>query len=107
MSKISKLLLTSLILFFIFLGITYIVIDSEVFASEEPMAISEENADTATSQVNSSLNALSSTSVTTISTVNSYDEANLKLNNILSIILIAIGILLILFSIAIIIRLKK
>ena len=42
-----------------------------------------------------------------VSTINSISEMNLKLNNILNIILIAIGILLILFAIAILIRLKN
>ena len=54
-----------------------------------------------------SLSTLSPSSVTSVSTVNSYEQANLDLNNILCIILIAIGVLLILFAIAILIRLKK
>ncbi|MGN1298738.1 MAG: hypothetical protein ACI4UE_01995 [Candidatus Scatovivens sp.] len=45
--------------------------------------------------------------VTSVSPVSSQYEANLGLNNILSILLISIGILLILFSIAILIRIKK
>lgn len=45
-------------------------------------------------------------STTIISTLNSLPEAQLGLTNILSIILIVIGILLILLAIAIIIRLK-
>ncbi len=59
---------------------------------------------------NSSLSTLSptsSTSITGVSGMNSYSQANLELNNILCIILIAIGILIILLSIAILIRLKK
>lgn len=55
----------------------------------------------------SSLSTLSPSSVTSVSNVNSYEEANLQLNNILSIILIAIGVLLILFAIAILIKLKR
>lgn len=47
------------------------------------------------------------TSDISVSTVNSISEMNLKINNILCIILISIGILLILFAIAILIRLKK
>lgn len=46
------------------------------------------------------------TSSSTVGTLESLPEANLGLSNILSIILIVIGILLILLSIAIIIRLK-
>ena len=45
--------------------------------------------------------------VTNVSTVNSISQMNLQLNNILNIILIAIGVLLILFAIAILIRLKS
>ena len=45
--------------------------------------------------------------VTSVSPVSSQYEANLGLNNILSILLISIGILLILFSIAILIRIKR
>lgn len=45
--------------------------------------------------------------ITSVSPVSSEYEANLGLNNILSILLISIGILLILFSIAILIRIKK
>lgn len=45
--------------------------------------------------------------ITSIKTVNGLPEANLKLNNILNIILIAIGVLLILLSIALLIRIKK
>lgn len=56
---------------------------------------------------NSGLSTLSPSSVTSVSTVNSYEQANLELNNILCIILIAIGVLIILFAIAILIRLKK
>ena len=46
-------------------------------------------------------------SITNVSTVNSISQMNLQLNNILCIILISIGVLLILFAIAILIRLKQ
>lgn len=62
----------------------------------------EKNANTATTS-----NPLSTSSVTKVSNINSYEQANLQLNNILSIILIAIGVLLILFAIALLIRLSK
>ncbi len=65
---------------------------------------SSENSDTS----DEALDALSQIdSVTKVSNINSYEEANLHLNNILSVILIAVGILLILFAIAILIRLKQ
>lgn len=45
--------------------------------------------------------------VTSVTSLSNLPEATLGLNNILNIILIAIGFLLILFAIAILIRLKK
>ena len=45
--------------------------------------------------------------ITSVKNINGLPEANLELNNILNIILIAIGVLLILLSIALLIRLKK
>ena len=47
------------------------------------------------------------TTVTSVTSLSNLPEANLGLNNILNVILIAIGFLLILFAIAILIRLKK
>ena len=55
----------------------------------------------------STLSPTSSSSITGVSEMNSYAQANLDLNNILCIILIAIGVLIVLLSIAILIRLKK
>lgn len=54
-----------------------------------------------------SLQSLTPSSVTSVSNKNNYSNANLELNNILCIILISIGVLLILFAIAILIRLKR
>jgi len=48
-----------------------------------------------------------STQVTSVTSLSKLPEANLGLNNILNVILISIGVLLILFAIAILIRLKK
>lgn len=45
--------------------------------------------------------------VTSVTSLSNLPEANLGLNNILNVLLIAIGVLLILFAIAILIRLKK
>ena len=50
---------------------------------------------------------LQSATVTSVTSLSNLPEANLGLNNILNILLIAIGFLLILFAIAILIRLKK
>ena len=115
MSKFLKNISILLFIFILFLGINYVQATEENLESEVA-SISEENledesntedAKEAANQLTSTLNTLSTSSVTKVSTVNSYDQANLQLNNILSIILISIGVLLILFAIAILIRLKK
>lgn len=69
---------------------------------------SQSSADSVTN-TNSSTNSNTkgSSKVTAVNTLSGLPEANLGLNNILSILLIAIGFLLILFAIAILIRLKK
>ena len=43
---------------------------------------------------------------TSVTNINSYENANLQLNNVLCIILIAIGVVLILFAIAVLISLR-
>lgn len=117
MSKNLKAISIILFIFILFLGINYSQATEENLESDVA-PISEENleetsttedaeAEEAAEQLTSTLNTLSTSSVTKVSTVNSYDQANLQLNNILSIILISIGVLLILFAIAILIRLKK
>lgn len=45
--------------------------------------------------------------VTSVTGLSNLPEANLGLNNILNVLLLAVGVLLILFAIAILIRLKK
>ena len=75
--------------------------DTDDIANDEDTIINENASDT------SSLSALSASDGTRVSTINSYSEANLQLNNILSIILISIGVLIILFAIALLIRIKK
>ncbi len=55
----------------------------------------------------SSLQSLSPSSVTSVTSKENYASANLSLNNILCVILIAIGVLLILFAIAILIRINR
>ena len=111
MSKISKTILILLFIFILFLGATLVQATEENLESDiAPISeeeIYEDEADNAAQQVTSTLDTLSTSSVTKVSTVNSYDQANLQLNNILSIILISIGVLLILFAIAILIRLKQ
>ena len=55
----------------------------------------------------SGLQTLSPSSVTSVTSKENYSQANLELNNILCIILISIGVLLILFAIAILVRIKR
>lgn len=65
---------------------------------------------TSSSISNSTFNTTNTTSLnspTTVSNVNSTSNSSLGLSNILNILLIVIGILLVLLSIAILIRLKK
>ena len=76
-----------------------------VKATSEATTISEEVIDDTTQP--SMMDTLSPSTVTSVSTMNNYSQANLELNNVLSIILISIGVLLILLAIAILIRLKK
>ena len=79
--------------------------DSEI---EEIDEVSDDNLVTTESTSDqSTLSVLSPNRGTSVTSINSYEQANLQLNNILSIILIAIGILLILFAIAILIRIGK
>ena len=113
MSKFIKTLSIVLFIFIVFFGINCVQATEEGLESDVA-PISEDVTDDATAeaeaaaeQVTSTLDTLSTSSVTKVSTVNSYDQANLQLNNILSIILISIGVLLILFAIAILIRLKS
>lgn len=114
MSKFLKITLIILSLLVISININFVQAteNSDVAAISEDAeetveSQSEDDATEAASQVTSALETLSTSSVTRVSNVNSYDQANLQLNNILSIILISIGVLLILFAIAILIRLKK
>ena len=79
MSKICKILLIICILSSFFIG--------TVLATENETEISAQ--------------------VETVTPLSNLPEANLGLNNILNVILISIGILLILFAIAILIRLKN
>lgn len=109
MSKTLKILLT-------ILAITLLVV---FFSISKVTATDDENnsTDTNTSFENSiqeANDALSTTSsnsnfsnsgVTSVTQVSNYSEANLGINNVLSVILIAIGVLIILLAIAILIRL--
>lgn len=84
MSKICKILIVICILSTFFMGIV--------------LATEGEETNTASDIA---------TQVTSVTSMSNLPEANLGLNNILNVILISIGVLLILFAIAILIRLKK
>lgn len=114
MSNFLKITVIALCMLLILMNINFV----QATENSNVTAISEEfeedlnsqetdNAKETATQITSALETLSTSSVTKVSPVNSYEQANLQLNNILSIILISIGILLILFAIAILIRLKK
>ena len=119
MSKTLKTLLVILIIIAFSLGLYNVQATSDDYDSSQ--YISEETADVyntvGTSDENenvvkenasdASLQTLTPSSVTSVSSKDNYNKANLTLNNILCIILISIGVLLILLSIAILIRLKR
>ena len=73
---------------------------------EEDMMTTEDTSDSETVAYRAPTSNGSSY-VTSVSTLSTQYQSNLNLNNILSILLIAIGLLLVLFSMAILIRLKK
>lgn len=105
--------------FFNFISILFIIfillLPSFVLATEVNMNLTNTaNLDAANSQATTTSDTTtlpqtysSSSSSTVTSTLNSLPEAELGLTNILSIILIVIGVLLILLAIAILIRLKN
>lgn len=105
MSKTLKVLLICIILILALgLNFSYATSTNDTDTNETTNTVKEDS-DSKSSL--STLSPTSSSSVTGVSGMNSYSQANLELNNILCIILIAIGILIILLSIAILIRLKK
>lgn len=125
MSKTLKILLIIAITLFFALTINYVQATSEENSVSNEETTSEEditNEESTTSEstdensenvINenvsdtSTLSTLGTSNGTRVEPINSYSEANLQLNNILSIILISIGVLLVLFAIALLIRIKK
>ena len=106
MSKNIKTYLSILLIILLLININH------VFATENDLEYDtniEDSLDTGDIVVEnstepSSLSVLSPSTGTSVSSINSYEQANLHLNNVLCIILISIGLLLILLSIAILIR---
>ena len=100
MTKSLKIILSILLIFVVTINISFV---QATEIEEESIEELPENDDQAAQDALSTFNS----SVTNVSNINSYEQANLELNNILSIILIAIGVLLILFAIALLIRISK
>ena len=94
MNKIIKIFLIALLAF----SFSYVC----SYATEEDLVD-----DVTQESPSSGLSTFSTSSYTSVSPVNSYSEANLELNNILCVILIAVGVVIILLAIAILIRLKR
>jgi hypothetical protein len=107
MNKISKIFLIGLLIFTFTFSFYNVKATSSDSSSSQEDAIDDENITTSEETPSTGLSTLSSTDITSVSPMNSYSEANLELNNILNIILISIGVVLILFAIAILIRLKN
>ena len=112
MSKTIKFCLILFLLLIISLNFNFVQATSDTEFSDETISedtetVEENDIPTPSNPSTSTLDTLSTSSVTKVSNINSYEQANLQLNNILSIILIAIGVLLILFAIALLIRLSK
>lgn len=112
MSKLLKIFVIFSILFVSTIYISnaettnlYNNIDNDSTSSTEENDDIDPLADTNSNETTTSTYVASSPSAR-ISTVSTVAEANLGLNNILCIILIAIGVLIILLAIAILIRLK-
>ena len=89
-SKVLKIVLIISIFLLFFIGVA--------FATEN---MSEENS------VYEEQDLEKVATVTNVTSLSNLPEANLGLNNILNVLLLAVGFLLILFAIAILIRLKK
>lgn len=113
MNKSFKIMLVTLLLVFI-------VFSSNCFAVNIDMNLASNLADNGTNVVNSdvssnatttssttSTNTAESTDSATFSNLSSLPESELGLTNILNILLIAVGFVLVLLSIAILIKIKK
>lgn len=103
MNKLLKIFLTGLVIFTFFSLAT-------IYATEDNTLVDETEAQTnevIEESPTTGLSVLSSDGVTSVTSVNSYSQANLELNNALCIILIAVAVLIFLLAIAIFIRLGK
>lgn len=104
-SNIIKIVLILCIIFTFCMGVVLATEEDDVSDSTNTSNTTEETNTSETSPEDAL--AQSSVAITQVSPLSNLPEANLGLNNILNILLITVGILLILFAIAILIRLKK
>ena len=83
-------------------------IDEEIVNEEENVEEESEEEDATSNQSTqaSDDNRIPTKQISSYSTISTLPEANLGLNNILNVILIAVGVIIILLAIAILIRLK-
>lgn len=104
MNKTLKILLIGLLLITLYSTFYFV----KATAPDETSLESELENDVIEETPSTGISTLTSPNgVTNVSPVNSYSEANLELNNILCILLIAVGVVIILLSIAILIKIKK
>lgn len=104
MNKLLKVFFTILLVLAIFsLTHTYAT-ENE---SENVIAEDTETNEVIEETPTTGLAALSSDSVTSVTSLSSYSQANLELNNILCVILIAVGVVIVLLAFAILIRLNS
>lgn len=107
MSKITKIIVLIIFLFSLCFHFSYATDNIENMNEDVNTLISDLEETKTNDETLDTTNSIKNNSgVTSVSQLSNYSEANLGLNNILSIILIAIGVLIILFAIAILIRLK-
>lgn len=97
MSKTLKIIFLISLFFILICGFSFA---TETTYTDESQTTSLENTESIDSSNYSS-------GITSVSPMSNYSDANLSLNNILNIFLIAIGILIVLLAIAILIRLKQ
>lgn len=116
MSKLFKISLIFIAIITLFAGFSLanttnlyndVLTETTSETSSEDESLSAENSEPESSSTPYDTSLYTSNQNARVSTVSSIPEANLGLNNVLCIILIAIGILIILLAIAILIRLSK
>ncbi len=107
MSKVFKIILVITVITCLFMNVSMALQGDEADLDRATLDEEETNTTTSTNSTSSGSSSDISAQVTKVDPLSNLPEANLGLNNILNVILISIGVLLILFAIAILIRLKK